>query len=309
MKSFTYIIILLACLPVLLHAQNDKVISTVLDTQKEARLDSLINDLFANDAELQSLLGGGSPFKTHYFYYRNSYSTKTIFSGREIGNNQMNIGNQFFYLNGSGFYAGISGVWYNQLDPGYRTTVLMGGYSNNLFKIDALRVRLSYLRYISHINDPAYEPLYTQSVSSGFTLSNKKVGLSVDGALNLGNYDSGRSLSADVFGNIVLYKNGPRKKIKLRPEASVTYGIDYQEFILPESFIDPQTGIEYNSYYDDKFGLMNIQFTLPLYVSYKNFDFQLSYQYNMPQNFVDDIEHPNVSAFQFSMGYFFSLGK
>jgi hypothetical protein len=309
MKSIIYIVILFACLPTQIYAQDDKVISNVLNTQKEAKLDSLINDLFANDPSLKSLIGGGNSFKTHYLYIRSSFSSKTIYSGREIGDNQINIGNQLFYLNGSGLYLGLSGVWYNQLDPGYRTTVLMAGYSNNLLKIDALRVRGSYLRYFSHIDDPLYEPLYKQSVSAGFTLSNKKVGLSVDGSLNFGKYENGKSLSADIFGNIILFKNGARKKIKLRPEASVSYGIDYQEFMLDESLIDPSTGIEYTSYYEDKFGLMNIQLSIPLYINYKNFDFQISYQYNMPQNFVDDSEHPNLSAFQFSIGYFLNFAK
>ena len=68
-------------------------------------------------------------------------------------------------------------------------------------------------------------------------------------------------------------------------------------------------GLNIFSYYENRFGLMNIQFNLPLYLSYKNFDFQISYQYNVPQNFVDDINYPNPSTFQFSVGYFFHLGK
>ncbi len=309
MKVIVFIVMFLTWLPVQLLGQTDKIISTVLDSEREARLDSLINDLFLNDLELKKLIEVSNPWRLHYLYLRNSYSTRTIFAGREIGQNQINVGTQLFYINGSGLYLGLSGIWYNQLYPGYRTTVLTGGYSNNLFNIEALRVRLSYQRYFSHISDPLYEPLYKQGISSGFTLSNDHVGLRVDGSLNFGSYETGKSLSAGVYGDVVLYKNGARKKIKLRPELSVLYGIDYQEFALDESIIDPYTGIEYTSYYKDKFGLMNIQLNLPLYISYKNFDFQVSYQYNIPQNFVDDVKYPNISSFQFSVGYFFNLGK
>lgn len=309
MKEIVYILVILAWLPTQLYGQTNRIVSTVLDTEREAKLDSLINDIFLYDTELKSLMSGGNQFNMHYFYYRSSYSTKTIFAGREIGENQINVGNQLFYLNGSGLYLGLSGFWYNQLDPGYRTTVLTGGYSNNLFKIDALRIRVSYQRYISHISEPYYEPLYKQGISSGFSLSNDNIGIRLDGSLNFGSYETGKSLSAGIYGNIFLYKNGARKKIKLRPEVSVLYGIDYQEFMLDESLIDPITGNEYTSYYEDKFGLMNIQFNLPVYFSYKNFDFQLNYQYNIPQNFVDENKYSNLSAFQFSVGYFFRLGN
>ena len=309
MKTFIYFITILTCLSTQVFGQTNNIVSTVLDTEREARLDSLINDIFLNDPQLKSLLSSSKPINMHYLYYRSSYSTSTIFAGREIGEDQINVGNQLYYLNGSGLYLGLSGYWYNQLDPGYRTTVLTAGYTNNLFNIKALRVRLSYQRYISHISDPLYQPLYKQGISSGLTLSNDKIGLRLDGGLNFGDFETGKSLSAGVYGNIQLYKKDARKKIKLRPEVYVLYGIDYQEFMLDESLIDPYTGIEYTSYYQDKFGLMNIQFNLPLYINYKNFDFQINYQYNIPQNFVDDIKYPNLSAFQFSVGYFFNIGK
>nr|WP_319267386.1 hypothetical protein [uncultured Draconibacterium sp.] len=308
MKKLFIILILFVNSMAVSYAQTNEAVTTIMDDERTARLDSLINDLFIDDPELKSLLNT-NPWKMHYLYFRSSFSTKTVASGREIGDDQINIGNQLFYLNGAGFYAGVSGVWYNQLDPGYRTTILMGGYSNKLFNWDPLRVRLSYLRYISHIDDPLYEPLYKQALSSGFTLSNKHVGLRLDGSLHFGDYETGKSLSADLYGNLVLYENGYRKKIRFRPEISVTYGIDYQEFMLDESFIDPITGYEYTSYYIDKFGLMDVQLELPIDFRYKNFDFELSYKYHMPQNFVDDVEHPNLSVFQFSVGYFFRLGK
>ena len=123
--------------------------------------------------------------------------------------------------------------------------MLTGGYSNNLFKIKTFRIRLSYQHYISHLSDPLYEPLYKQGISSGFSFSNDKIGLRLDGSLNFGSFETGKSLSAGLYGNILLYKNSARKKIKLRPEVSVLYGIDYQEFMLDESLVDPYTGIEY----------------------------------------------------------------
>lgn len=310
MKSLIYILVVLAWLPTAIsYGQADKVVNDVIESEREKKLDSLINDLFMDDPAMKSLLNSTKPWHMNYLYYRSSLSTKTISSGREIGDNQVNLGNQLFYLNGAGFYMGLSGVWYSQLDPGYRTTVLMGGYSNNLFKTEALRIRLSYQRYVSHISDPLYQPLYNQGISAGLTLKNNKVGLRVDGSLNFGDYEQGKNLSADIYGNILLYKNGARKKIRLRPEVSLSYGVDYQEFMLDENIVDPYTGIEYTSYYKDVFGLMNVQLDLPLYISYKNFDFQISYQYNMPQNFVNDIEYPNISSLQFSVGYFFRLGK
>ena len=280
MKAFVNIILILTWFPAILFSQENQIISDVLDTEKEARIDSLINDIFMSDPELMSLISDVKLNQFHYIYFRSSAASKTTFAGREIGENQINLGNQLFYINGSGLYGGLAGAWYSQLDPAYRTTVLTGGYANSLFNIDALRIRFSYQRYLSHVSDPLYEPLYKQGINAGFSLYNGKLGLNVDGALNFGNYDTAKSLSAEIFGNIPLYKKGIRKKITLRPILSVLYGIDYQEFMLDETFIDPYTGSEYTSYYQDQFGLMNIQLNVPLNIIYNNFDF------NFPGNII-----------------------
>lgn len=279
------------------------------ESAREAKLDSLLNDLFVDDEDIYSFSGSFNPLKMHYFYYRSSLNTRTLYAGREIGENQINLGNQFYYLNGAGFYLGLSGIWYSQMDPGYRTTVLMAGYSNTVFKWDPLRFRVSYFRFLSHINDPDYIQLYNQGLSTGVTLSSDKLGIRLDGSLSFGDYDPAKYLSADVYGNITIYKKENRRKVRLRPTVSFSYGVDYQEMALDESVFDPYTGMEYTSYYEDVFGLMNVQLELPLFVSYKNFDFQLSYRYNIPRNFVDELEYPNISSLQLSIGYFFNPGK
>lgn len=289
----------------ILFAQSEQIISEAVDQKRIERIDSLLDDLFLSDADVEQLIG--SQGVLHYLYARSVYNTRTYFAGREIGQNQWNIGSQLFYLNSKGMFLGLSGVYYSQLDPGYRTTVFLAGYSNSISKNNFLRYRMSYEKYFFHNTDPDFVPIYKQGLNAGITAKYKVVGLRADGSLNFGDYDPGKSLSVDLFGDFVLYQKGKRNKIKFKPEISLNYGLDYAEIMLDQSLIDPETGVEYSSYYKDVFGLMNVQVQLPLSFTYKNFDMQLSYYYNMPKNFVNETVYPNSSFLQFSIGYFFLL--
>ena len=302
-----FVIIFLVFFAVMLkaNAQSEEIITEAIDQKRIERIDSLLDDLFLTDAELQTLFDQKN--NLHYLYIRSVFNKKTYFAGREIGVDQWNLGNQLFYLNSLGIFFGLSGVYYSQLDPGYNSTLFMAGYSNKIDKQNKLRFRVSYEKYFFHNTDPDFIPYYTKGLNAGLTIQNKHLGIRGDGSLNFGAYDTGKSVSVDFFGNFKLYKKGLRKSIKFKPELSLFYGIDYTEIMLDYSFINPTTGIEYTSYYEEGFGLMNVQLQLPLSFNFKNVDVQVSYYYNMPQSFMDNTEYDNTSFLQFSIGYFLKV--
>ena len=96
MKTILYILIILTWLPTQLLGQTNKIVPTILDSERETRLDSLINDLLLNDPELKSLLNGGKQLNVHYLYYRSSFSTNTIFAGRKLVTTKLTLGTSFF---------------------------------------------------------------------------------------------------------------------------------------------------------------------------------------------------------------------
>ncbi|WP_423126347.1 hypothetical protein [Gaoshiqia sp. Z1-71] len=300
MKKILVILLLLVLGQQAVKAQ----ITDLPDNLRSSRIDSLLYDVLFADDELSRLLGLDKNFQ--FLYFRANYDTRTTFAGREIGDNQYNLSGQLYYMHSVGIYAGVSGSWYSQFDPGYRATVLSLGYSKGLQRLKFFRYRISYDYYLFNNNIPDFDPLYTSSINSGFTLRSKSVGTSFDASLLLGD-DVSSQFNWAAYAYINLIKLGGFNKIRLEPEASMYFGTEAAAFLLGEVYVDPETNEEYDIYYQDKFGLLNIQFQLPLSLNLKNFDLRFSYIYNLTRQAGDAFDYPETSSFRLSLSYLFNL--
>ena len=300
MKRVVVLLILVVFVGQVVKAQS----TDITEKLREASIDSLLNDVILDDDYLNSLFKAKKNFQ--FLYWRSNYDSKTFFAGREIGDQQYSLSGQLFYMHSKGIYAGVSGAWYSQLDPGYRTTVLTVGYGNGLKKLKFFRYRLSYDYFLFNNDDPDFEPIYTSGLNTGITLKSKNLGTRMNLYFLLGK-ETGKNFSWDAYGYINVVRLRHYNKIRLEPQVSLFWGSEAVEYQLSEILIDPLTNMEYDSYYKDEFGLMNIQFQLPLSVKIKNFDFQASYIYNLPQTMNEGFSYPETSFFRISLGYIFSL--
>ncbi len=300
MKRLIIFLILTVFFIANLNAQKNE----ITDKLREARIDSLIDVIVFDDLETST-----SPkLKKNYqfIYFRTNYNSKTFFAGREIGDQQYNLSGQLYYLHSKGIYAGVSGAWYSQLDPGYRTTVLTLGYGHGLKKLNFFRYRFSYDYFLFNNNDPNFKPLYNSGINTGITLKTKNTGTRGSVSLLLGK-EIGTQITWDLYSYINLIKLGTYDRIRFEPELSFYFGSESVEYQLNEVIIDPVTNTEYSSYYKDVFGLLNIQFELPISINYKNFDFEAAWIYNMPRTQNKDLTYPDNSFFRISLGYIFKL--
>ncbi|HZL11183.1 MAG TPA: hypothetical protein VFC65_14430 [Prolixibacteraceae bacterium] len=300
MKKLFFIFVLIIISSSVLTAQKTEIVEKL----REDRIDSLLNLVIFNEDDLSYLFNLKKNYQ--FLYARTSYNTKTFFAGREIGKNQYNLSAQLFYLHSSGIHAGISGAWYSQLDPGYRTTVLSLGYSKGLKKLKFFRYRLSYDYFLFNDDDPNYKPLYTSSLNTGITLKTKNTGTRANLSVLLGQ-ETGTQFTWDFYSYINLIKLGNYDKIRLEPEVSLYFGSETVEHQLNEVLIDPLTNIEYDSYYKDEFGLLNIQLEIPISINFKSFDLEAAWIYNFPQTMNKNITYPDNSFFRVSLGYIFKL--
>ena len=272
---------------------------------QENRIDSLLNDfLFEEDEDLLSLFDGSTNFQ--FLYWRANYHTKTFYAGRQIGYNQYNLSSQLFYLHSKGFYVGLAGAWYSDLDPAYRTTVLSFGYGKGLRKLKFLRYRASFDLYFYNNNDPDYDPIYTSSLNLGTSLKSKILSTRFDAAFLLGK-EIGTQLNWDIYSKITLLKLGKFNKLQFEPELSFFFGSETVEYDLSAYLYDQFPDIPPTYYYEDVFGLMNTQLTFPLSLSAGNFDFELSIQKNFPRSMDYAVEYEESTFLSFSIGYIFNL--
>lgn len=276
----------------------------IVEKLQEQQLDSLLNLVLFGEDDLSYLFNLKKNYQ--FVYARTNYNSRTYYAGREIGQNQYNLSAQLFYLHSSGFFGGISGAWYSQLDPGYRTTVLSAGYSKGLKKMKSFIYRLSYDYFLFNNNDPDFEPLYRSSLNTGITLKSKSLGTRGNLSLLLGQ-QTGTQFTWDFFGNLNLVKLGSYDKIRFEPDASIYFGSESVEYQLNEVLIDPETNTEYDSYYKDEFGLLNIQLELPLTISYKGFNLEGAWIFNFPRTKNTNVSYPVTSYFRFALGYIFKL--
>jgi len=280
--------------------------STYLAAQED-KIDAILDSMFfSNDEELMLMLAEMN--RTHHFLYlRTGYDSKTTYAGREIGSDQFNMSGQLFYINSLGFNLGVSGAWYSQMDPSYRSTVLTAGYSNGLKNNKWLRYRLSYNRYFYNIGDSDYEPVYTGSAGAGISLKAGPVGARLDYSLLMGS-EYGSQLSADLYGNFTLLKSGNKFKVRILPEVSFYFGSETVESDR-YSYLDRnmQSSGSAEPVYVDRFGLMNTQVRLPIEFTIGDLDIEIGYIYNFNRSIDPAYTFDNISMVSLSVGYFFML--
>ncbi|MCG8374717.1 MAG: hypothetical protein MI700_14335 [Balneolales bacterium] len=279
-------------------------IEKVMESQL-SRVDSVLNDfLSVEDEGILDLFSQQKNFQ--FLYFRTNYDNKTFYAGREIGDNQYNLSGQLFYMHSKGFYAGLAGAWYSQLDPGYRTTVMSFGYGKGLKKLKFLRYRASFDLYFYNNNDPDYDPVYTSSINLGTSLKSKVLSTRFDATFLLGK-EIGTQLNWDIYSKITLLKFGKFNKLRIEPELSFYFGSETVEYDL-SSYLQEYFGQDGSIYYyEDVFGLLNTQLSIPLTLSLGDFDFEASWTHNLPRSMNSAVDYPSSSLFSFSVGYIFSL--
>lgn len=275
--------------------------SLVINAQK-SQVDSLLDLYMFEEAYLKK----ETKQNYHFLYLRTNYNNKTMYAGREIGDNLFNASGQLVYFNSWGLHFGVAGSWYSATNPNYMATILSAGYSKNLKKIKGLSVRTSYNHFI--YNNPDFDPTYNGAVNFGASFSKKWFGTRIDYTLLAGS-EFGSQVSCDIYSKINLYKSKKHFKVQFKPEISFFFSpetVEYEQYnYLDEDYYLYDT--EYIT--EETFGLLNTQIIVPVSINYKNFDFEVSYLYNIPNSPTNIYEYDNSSQFRISLGYFFGLNR
>ena len=257
------------------------IISIPLNAQNDAKVDSVLNDLFFEEADLYELFDGNTNF--HFLYFVTTFNSATYYSGRQVGTNEFNLSEQMYYFISNGLYFGASGVQYSHLSPSFRSVVVSAGYSNSIKKINFLRYRVSYDRFVYLNMGTDFEPNYNSDISTGITLQYKGLGTRLDYTFLMGN-NYGNLFSYDLFAKVKLLSLGNYDRIQFKPQVSFYYGSDIVEYDLNAHLIDSDPFYEPEYVQKEEFGLLNSQISLPLSVAYNNFDFEVSYTFQFPKS-------------------------
>jgi hypothetical protein len=275
------------------------VIAIIANAQAD-KIDSLLNDLLSNDKKVTRLLEPQNSFLV--LYAGTSVENQTFYAGREIGDNMYNINSQLFMFSSKGFYLGVSGIWYSQFEPKYNNTILLAGYYKALNKKRTLAFSTSYSRNFYYQPDTSFEYLFNNNLSTSFTLKNKWIGFRLNTNVLFGK-DFGINITPKLFSQITLMRFGKYNSIRFEPEALMLFSsesVEYTSSGYSGSHIsDPSVTTK------DVYGMLNIQFYLPLAISLGNFEFETGYTVNMPHSMDSNIKYPVTSSISVSLGYMF----
>lgn len=116
--------------------------------------------------------------------------------------------------------------------------------------------------------------------------------------------DHSLQVSSGTYLRFKLFKKD-RKSLYFRPRMNITAG---NQTFYQESGTIFIGGIEYVDYVENNiFDFINIQFNLPLLFTANNFDFELGYGLNMPQDNGSDSVFKNTSFLNLSAAYLLEL--
>lgn len=288
----------------------DEIIDSFFDEKKDKSVEDLLAALFKEQKDFDELMNTFSDFK--FLYMSLNYNTDTYFSGEDIGVDQYNIRPQVTYINSKGFFAGISGIYYQELEPKWNFTSLSLGYGKSFGKNNIFRLSGSYSRFL--YSKGADNP-YTNSLSIGVTIRNKKRTFGSRFSVNESfgdeeffTKDNLFQVALSTYGLITLVKKS-NYRIQLRPRINISAG---QQIAFVEDgtilLIEDGVGVEYINFEEKTvFDFRNTQMSIPVLYSNKSWDFEIGYSRNFPHALEGEEELKSTGFVNFSLGYLLEL--
>lgn len=275
-------------------------ISQVLPiTEIEKERNDILDDLFQDNTDIDDLIASLSNY--HLIYISTNYSNATYFSGRDIGIDQFNIRPQITYLNSSGLFASIYGIYYSELQPKWDVTSATLGYGKSFGKNNLFKYYASYSRYFYNNTDIN---IFSNDISVGLSIRDKKrtLGTQLTTSYLFGNEQS-IQVSSTSYAIINLLKT-KKYNLALRPQLSIIAG--KQTIELAQSYTHMgQVVTSYST--NDVFNLINTQLNIPLQFSMNSIDFEVGYNINFPSAIGNESNLKNTSFFNMRLGYLFDL--
>jgi hypothetical protein len=265
------------------------------------RIDSLLNDLVYNDSD--PLIMPEKPVKFDFIYTGLAFNSNTFYAGREVGTGMYNVSGHLYYYSSTGLFAGASGIWFDQLTPGYSSTTLSAGFSKAIDRKKLVVFRTSYSRFLYYKPDTGTVYPYDNNFSLGLSFRKNWIGARVFANLLFG-AESKLTLSSAIYSRFTLIKLGKYNKIYTAPEISAFLG---PETVATQKVSSQET--QTLTDLKDVYGLLNTMLYIPVGISLGNFDVEVSYAVNFPSTQDVNISYPVKPFFSVSIGYMLPIPK
>ncbi len=254
-------------------------VDSILTLQDSLYIFSLIDSVLSIDG---SAKGSGSQLATRIAYNSNITAT-----GRTIGIDKFGLSAGASYFHKSGLYADVSGYWSKEYQPDYYLTIASAGYM--ISPVKRWSVIAEYSRFFYSNTGPDVVIPYVNNLGVTNFVNLKPVVLRLDYYFYFGQKNAHRVMPG-LGLNLEKRKWKGIDRIFFYPSANILLGSEVITEYFP--YAKTRLGILYRIrnglplYYTQNktvFGDMNYSFSAPISVTVNNWNFLISYTYNIPK--------------------------
>lgn len=259
---------------------------------------------------IDSLLQLGDPAESQ-LAIRLAYNSNVSSAGRTLGIENFGLSPGISYYHKSGFFVDASGFWSQDFDPTYYLTIGSLGYMYSFSgKFSAMA---GYDRYFYvPLTDDDYVP-YKNALSVTPILELKPITFSVNYAYYFGDANVHRIMPS-LTGTLERRRWKGIDRIAFLPSVYMLFGNDIvTEVRYPDNLREIIRRIirklpAYDIIEHNEFGMLNFTFSAPLIVTYKNWNFTFTYNYNIPKALPGEtLTYSESSFLSGSLSYFIGL--
>lgn len=257
---------------------------------EDAILDSVLDELFSSDDLLID-----RP-TSDYLYATFSLDESVFFAGRDFDIDQFGFTPSISYMRGNNFFVSMSSAYFSELDPNWDFVSISSGYSLFLDPMENWSLMSTYSRIF--FNSDA-EDLNPNRFSASLAFQKNKLRVRLSAGYLFGGSTSFYTTTNANYEFQILESN--KWELSVSPELSFLMSEQTISEQITSGFLNTQT-IE-----KDVFDLINTQLSFPVQWDTGQWDFELSYNFNLPKALSNESDLNPNGFFSISIGYFSSL--
>jgi hypothetical protein len=253
-------------------------VDSLLTLQDSLYIFNLLDSMLSSEAEVT---------ETSQMAFRLAYNSNIVSTGRTIGIDKFGLAAGASYFHKSGLYADVSGYWSTEYDPDYYLTIASGGYMITPTK--RWSILAEYNRFIYTETGPDVVVPYKNNIGLTNFFNFKPLVLRFDYYFYFGEKNAHRIMPG-LGLNLEKRKWHKIDRVLFFPTFNVLFGTEVITEYIPYS--TTRLGVLYRIrnnlplyYTKDKtvFGDMNYSLSAPISIMMRNWNFLISYTYNIPK--------------------------
>ena len=255
--------------------------------EEDTILDSVMDEFFSTDSLLVDLS------KTNYLYTNFSFDESVFFAGRDFDINQFGFTPSISYMRGQNFFISVGSAYFSELDPKWDFVSISSGYSLFLDRKERFSLMGIYSR-IFFADDTAQLNPNRLSAALAFRKNSFRL----------------RCATGYLFGGSTAFYTSLTSSYDISIFETESWEMSFNpqlSFLMSEQTISEQIASGFfttQTVERNVFDLINTQISIPLELDRGNWDFQLSYNINLPKALANESNLSPTGYLSFSIGYF-----